>query len=148
MLIQFSPKSTPYGSSASTAWPMWAPKLRTPGIARSSILAAVVIRTSSGWEVPGAVTQCIRKSRSLKSGSSDCPSLGTTATPSSTMTATAASAGRGPRMIRARAAVYPRWSHRTSGDWRRSSDARCSRIRLSAGVTVRATSMDASTASA
>jgi hypothetical protein len=99
-LIQFSPKSTPYGSSASSAWPMWAPKLRTPGIARSSLLAAVVMRTSSGWEVPGAVTQCIRKSRSLKSGSSDCPSLGTTARPSSRMTTAAASAGRGLRMMR------------------------------------------------
>ena len=32
---------------------MWAPKLRTPGIARSSLLASVVMRTSSGCEVPG-----------------------------------------------------------------------------------------------
>ena len=33
-------------------------------------------RTISGWDVPGVITQCIRKSRSLKSGSSDWPSVG------------------------------------------------------------------------
>ena len=33
----------------------------------------VVIRTISGCDVPGVVTQCMRKSRSLKSGSSDWP---------------------------------------------------------------------------
>jgi len=32
---------------------MWAPKLRTPGMARSSRLAAVVMRFSSGPDVPG-----------------------------------------------------------------------------------------------
>jgi hypothetical protein len=53
---------------------MWDPQLRTPGIVRSSIQAAVEIRTSSEWEVPGAVTQCMRKSRSLNSGSNDWPS--------------------------------------------------------------------------
>ena len=55
---------------------MWAPKLRTPGMARSSLLARVVMRTISGCEVSGLVTQCIKKSRSLKSGSSEWPSNG------------------------------------------------------------------------
>ncbi len=55
---------------------MCAPKLRTPGMACSSLDAATVIRVSSGSDVPGLVTQCIRKSRSLKSGSSDWPSVG------------------------------------------------------------------------
>jgi hypothetical protein len=52
-LIQFSPKLTPAISSPSSACPMWEPKLRIPGIARSSRLAWVTMRCSSGWEVPG-----------------------------------------------------------------------------------------------
>jgi hypothetical protein len=71
MLIQFSPNSTPYGSSATNACPMCEPQLRTPGIWRSSLQASTEIRVSSPIDVPGAVTQCMRKSRSLKSGSSD-----------------------------------------------------------------------------
>ena len=55
---------------------MCAPKLRTPGMACSSLAAGHVMRTSSGSDVPGLVTQCIRKSRSLKSGSSDWPERG------------------------------------------------------------------------
>ena len=47
---------------------MCEPKLRTPGIVRSSRLAWVTIRRSSGCDVPGAVIQCIRKSRSLNAG--------------------------------------------------------------------------------
>ncbi len=74
---------------------MWEPKLRTPGMDRSSRLPRSTIRTSSGWEVPGAVTQCIRKSRSLKVGNRDSPSEGTTAIPAATTTATVAYAHRG-----------------------------------------------------
>jgi hypothetical protein len=44
------------------------PKWRTPGIVRSSRLAWVTIRRSSGCEVPGAVIQWMRKSRSLNAG--------------------------------------------------------------------------------
>ena len=56
---------------------MWAPKLRTPGIVRSSLLACDRDpRFISGQEVLGSVTQCIRKSRSLNDGSSECPSNG------------------------------------------------------------------------
>ena len=36
-----------------------------------------------GRDVPGLVSQCMRKSRSLKSGSSDCPRVGTPASPAS-----------------------------------------------------------------
>ena len=39
-------------------------------MACSSLADGVVMRTSSASDVPGLVTQCIRKSRSLKSGSS------------------------------------------------------------------------------
>ena len=68
MLIQFSPKFGPTPRPMTNAWPMWEPKLRTPGIAWSSFAEAVEIRTSSACDVPGLVTQCIRKSRSLKFG--------------------------------------------------------------------------------
>ena len=57
---------------------MWEPKLRTPGIACSSFAAATEMRTCSSLEVSGLVTQCMRKSRSLNSGSSSCPRRGTT----------------------------------------------------------------------
>ena len=60
---------------------MCEPQFRTPGIVRSSWQARTEIRVSSGPDVSGFVSQCIRKSRSLKSGSSDCPRNGTTATP-------------------------------------------------------------------
>src|SRR5262245_63484820 len=60
---------------------MCAPKLRTPGIARSSLLARWVMRQVSACEVPSAGTQCIRKSRSLKSGSSPWPRNGHSARP-------------------------------------------------------------------
>ena len=71
----------PTTSSALAACPMCAPKLRTPSMSRSSLLPWVVIRTISGCEVPGVASQCIRKSRSLKSGSSVWPSAGATTTP-------------------------------------------------------------------
>ena len=125
---------------------MWAPKLRTPGIARSSLLARTVTRYISGCDVPGGVSQCIRKSRSLNEGSSDCPSNGQTAIPATTAAPVARYTGRGARMIRSRVPWYFRCSHPTSGD-SRSIAARSRRIRHSAGVTVRATTMDASSAS-
>ncbi len=79
---------------------MCEPQFRTPGICRSSTQARVEMRTSSGCDVPGAVTQCIRKSRSLKSGSSDWPRSGKTTAPTSITEPTARYAGRGLRTMR------------------------------------------------
>ena len=90
---------------------MWAPKLRTPGMARSSLLARTVTRYISGCDVPGGVSQCIRKSRSLNEGSSDCPSNGQTATPATTAAPVARYTGRGARRIRSRVPWYFRCSH-------------------------------------
>ncbi len=84
----------PTTSSALAAWPMWAPKFRTPSMLRSSWLPRVVMRTISGWDVPGVASQCIRKSRSLKSGSSELPSEGTTAMPASVRRANAPASAR------------------------------------------------------
>ena len=64
---------------------MWAPQFRTPGMVRSSAQAFWLTRYSSVTEVPGWVSQCIRKSRSLKSGSSDCPSSGAVMAPMAAM---------------------------------------------------------------
>ena len=47
---------------------MCEPKLRTPGIARSSLLARSVIRRIASSDVPGFSTKCIRKSFSWKFG--------------------------------------------------------------------------------
>ena len=75
----------PYGSSDMKAWPMCDPQLRTPGIVRSSLQARTETRVSSGPDVSGVVTQCIRKSRSLKLGRRSCPRNGTTAMPATTV---------------------------------------------------------------
>ena len=74
---------------------MWDPKLRTPGMDRSSRLARVAMRRSSATDVPGLVIQCIKKSRSLNCGNSDSPSHGNTATPANMMRAVAMKTGRG-----------------------------------------------------
>ena len=87
---------------------MWAPKFRTPGMARSSLLTAIVVRCISAAEVPGWVTQWIRKSRSLKAGNSDCPSSGTSVRPTRVTTAKPAYTARGRTMMRDSAAVYTR----------------------------------------
>jgi len=79
---------------------MGAEMLRTPGMARSSLLARVVMRNISGSEVSGEVTQCIRKSRSLNAGSNECPSNGQTTIPARVTTATVMNAGRGVRVTR------------------------------------------------
>ena len=126
---------------------MWEPQLRTPGIVRSSRQARTETRTSSGPDVSGEVSQCIRKSRSLKLGSSDWPRNGTTASPATTVAATVAYAQRGLRDdAREHAARSRAAARRTSGDRRRSSGAFRSRIRASAGVTVSATTSEAPTA--
>ena len=66
---------------------MCEPQLRTPGIVRSSWQAADRDPDLLGPDVSGLVSQCIRKSRSLKSGSSDCPRNGTTASAGDAVTA-------------------------------------------------------------
>jgi len=67
-------KFGPTTSSATSARPMCEPKLFTPLIARSSLLAFSVIRVIAASDVPGFSTKCIRKSVSLKLGSSSSPS--------------------------------------------------------------------------
>ena len=79
----------PLISSPCTARPMWAPKPRTPGMARKSRLARSVMRTISWWPVLGRVTQSARKSRSLNVGKSDSPMNGTTARPATSVAAVA-----------------------------------------------------------
>ena len=75
-LIHSSVKLIPTTSSATSARPMCAPKLRTPGTARSSLLARRVIRRIASRDVPGFSTQCIRKSYSLKCGRNSSPRNG------------------------------------------------------------------------
>ena len=84
----------PTTSSISNAWPMCDPALRTPG-SRGSWLARAEILNISGCPVPGTVSQCIRKSRSLNEGSSDWPSSGNAATPITAVRPTATYARRG-----------------------------------------------------
>ena len=95
MLIQFSVKSIPTTSSATRARPIWAPKLRTRG-SPAARLRETVTRYISGCDVPGRVSQCIRKSRSLNEGSSDCPSNGQTAIPATTAAPVARYTGAAP----------------------------------------------------
>ena len=68
---------------------MCEPKSRTPGIARTSRLARVTILRSSVIEVPGFVTQCIRKSLSLNVGNRSDPSVGSSASARAAADATA-----------------------------------------------------------
>ena len=81
---------------------MWDPKLRTPGMEPISWLAAVTMRRSSMMEVPGFVTQCMRKSFSLNDGNSSSPIRGRTRMPARVTAPSTMMAGRGERMIRAR----------------------------------------------
>ena len=105
------------------------------------------MRTSSGEDVPGLVTKCIRKSRSLNSGKSDCRASAPTSTPTSRIVPTVRYGTRGRRMTsRQHAGRRSACSQRTTGDSRRSTCAPSSRMRPSAGVTVSATAIDASTA--
>ena len=85
--------------------------------------AAVVMRRISGCEVPGVVSQCIRKSRSLNEGSSSWPSSGTTRMP-----ARATDGDRGVRPARAA-------DQRREGAARRGAGAaQDGRLALSSGV--------------
>ncbi len=68
------------------ARPIWEPQLRTPGMVSSSLQPRIEMRTFSGCELPGMVTQCIRKSRSLNDGSNDWPSSGHKAKPATATT--------------------------------------------------------------
>ena len=77
---------------------MCEPQLRTPGISRRSLQAETETRVSSGADVPGWLSQCIRKSRSLKFGSSWLPSVGKTSSPARTTASAPAIAGCGLRI--------------------------------------------------
>ena len=128
---------------------MCAPKLRTPGIARSSMQAAVVIRTISGCDVPGLVTQCIRKSRSLKSGSSDCPAERvdhrSQATHHRADRGIPGAAAHDPRQQTPRSRACSQLARRETCPLERRV---AQQDEASAGVTVSATTIEASTASA
>ena len=69
---------------------------------RSSVLAATVMRYISGCEVPGGVSQCMRKSRSLKFSSNDVPSSGQITTPAETMMEAVPATLRGAAIVDAR----------------------------------------------
>ena len=101
MLTQSCPDSTSTTWSPVMARPMWAVTLLTPGISSSSLLTWVAIRRVSGREVPGAVFQLTRTSRSLNEGSSDQLSRGNTARPASATRPAARNVGRGAPTIRA-----------------------------------------------
>ena len=73
MLIQSSVKFGPTTSSATSARPMCEPKLRTPSMARSSLLARIVMRSISSTDVPGFSMKCIKKSVSWNSGRNSWP---------------------------------------------------------------------------
>ena len=80
---------------------MWEPQLRTPGISRRSRQALAEIRVSSDAPVAGSVSQCIRKSRSLKFGSSWRPKRGIDQEPGENQDAPPCTiAGRGRRITR------------------------------------------------
>ena len=127
---------------------MWEPQLRTPGISCRSTHADTETRYSSGADVPGWLSQCIRKSRSLKLGSSWLPRVGATISPASATVITAAIAGCGLATSGTSTARYPRLRSVSSGDSRCTSRPRDSSMRQRAGVRVSATTIDTSTASA
>ena len=80
---------------------MWAPKLLTPGMARTCALIASVVRSMSATEVPGADTQCISRSGSLKAGNRDWPSRGAVTAPRAVTATAATKAPRGRWTMRA-----------------------------------------------
>jgi hypothetical protein len=92
MLTHSSLESTLTIWSEVMARPTWAPTSRTPWICFSSLLACVVIRVISGWEVPGAPFRRISRSVSLNEGARSWLSSGTIARPTSISTRPAAPA--------------------------------------------------------
>ena len=126
---------------------MCAPNPRTPGMERRSRLARSTIRTTSWWPVPGRVTQSARKSRSLNVGKSDSPRNGVTARPATSVTTVAPTTRIGVRTTRAeRGGVPPleqAHERRLLLVERRLPEEQDG---PSAGVTVSATAIEASTA--
>ena len=116
---------------------------------RADLLAdAVVVRAVSASEVPGTPTQCIRKSRSLKAGNRHWPSAGPPRGPEHGDRRPRRTPGVGRTTIRPQrggvAALQP-------ADDRRRACARsgpcAAGSRHSAGVSVRATAIEATIAS-
>ena len=146
-LIHCSENSGPAISSPSRAWPMCAPTCVRPGIRTSFCCNRVTTRFISGSEVPGLVSKCIRKSCSLNDGNRSWPRFGSTSAPAMIATSTVAPAHRGRRSTGASSAAYARLATRISGGSVVPSRALGSRMSASAGVTVRATTIEARTAS-
>ena len=136
----------PVTSSDEIARPTWALTCATPGTARNSRLRALAVSSIEARDAPGLPDQLSTRSRSSKSGSSElgrnCVSEtapATAITPSSPR-ATAGFAVSGAT-IRARPASTGEPFEGDDG----CSAGRAS-IRHSAGVTVKATTIEASTA--
>ena len=149
MLTQIWLELMPTTWSPVTARPTWAPTERTPGSARSSLLTRVVMRCVSACEVPGGVAQFTSSSRSFSAGSSDWPSNGQ---PRATAASTASRAptqtlrGRADRAPQRRIVAFAEAFARAATAGARAAPSAAA-ARSSAGVTVSATTIDASTAS-
>ena len=118
-------------------------KLVTPGIASSSRLMRSVDRRLASTEAPGRSIQCIRKSRSSKSGRNSSPKNGRHRTPRIAVNTVSASATRGLRSSGVSSARYPACSHFTTrGSWVCVSKVRGSSHSDNTGVTVSATSSE------
>src|ERR1041385_2570484 len=113
---------------------------------RSSPLIRLEIRVISGCDVPGGELKWITRFRSLNEGSKERLRDRTVRKPTAVRTATAATAMRPRGTIRASMRSYTRCSHPTNGDARCLTGAFARNVTDSAGVTVHATSIDASTA--
>jgi hypothetical protein len=117
-------------------------------VARSSRLAAAVIRPISGSEVPGMVRSCSSRLWSCSVGSSERPPIwGTQASAAMASTPAIAQARRGQAIEPASLRSKKLFTTRPNDPSRRALSPRSSRT-VSAGVRVNATSIDASSARA
>jgi hypothetical protein len=105
------------------------------------------MRCISGSEVLGVASQRTSSWRSLKDGCSDQPRNGSVTRPATRKPHSVSSAGRGDAVNRDTPAVMPDRTLPISGDSARCGSLRAYRATASAGVTVSATSIDATTAS-
>ena len=145
-MTHISPEPLPATWSEVMARPTWPPTSRTPGSARISAAARLVMRCISGSDVLGVASQWTTSSRSLKVGRSAALRNGSTASPTTTKPASVISAGRGVRNRRVSAPVVAAAARRAAPC---SPDPRGGReysTSPSAGVTVSATTSDAITA--
>src|SRR5262245_63258918 len=148
MLTHSSAELTLTTWSPKIARPRCAPTLETPGMDRSSRLTRPEMRLISGCDVPGALARWTSRSRSANLGNDppERPTSGSRANPTIKTGATIATARHGRCSVRARAPSYHACSRRTNGTSRDGAGARGNSTRPRAGVTVRATTIDARTA--